>query len=249
MYNYYMEYKIDLTKYKDNAIPKHEHGYYEVIIYLSGSGRLYFADKSYPVKKGVIALVPPHTRHGSVSEGGLKSIYVAGNFGNAFNFLEPIVFFDNDREEGCNLATMIYNNRYGNKEYLQSLCTAYARFILQNVKVQDGIGLAVSKITDYIASNFYDSELNLNAILNDSGYSEDYIRAQFKSISGKTPNEYLTDIRIRHACSLIDIYKNAMSLTEIAELCGYTDYIYFSRKFKAVKGQSPQRYKNSISKN
>ena len=244
-----MEYKIDIVKYKNNAIPEHEHGYYEVIIYLSGSGRLFFADKSYPVKKGVIALVPPHTRHGSVSDGGLKSIYVAGDFGNAFNFLEPIVLFDNDREEGVNLVTMIYNNRYGNKEYLQSLCTACARFILQNVKVQDGIGVAVSKITDYIANNFYDFELNLNTLLNDSGYSEDYIRAQFKIISGKTPNEYLTDIRIRHACNLIDLYKNAMSLTEVAELCGYTDYIYFSRKFKAVKGQSPQKYKNSISKN
>ncbi len=243
-----MEYKIDLTNYKEKAFPKHEHEYYEVIIYLDGVGRVYFGDKSYPVKKGDIVLIPPKTLHCSVSGGGLKSLYVVGGFGNVFNMIEPVVLSDNERKEGLSLAKMIYNNRCGNKEYFQSLCTAFVHFILQNVKVQDDIGVAVSKITDYIANNFYDSEINLNALLNDSGYSEDYIRAQFKNISGKTPNEYLTEIRIRHACNLIDIYKKAMSLTDVAELCGYTDYIYFSRKFRSVKGQSPQKYKNSILK-
>ena len=31
-------------------------------------------------------------------------------------------------------------------------------------------------------------------------------------------------------------------VAEIAEKCGYTDYIYFSRKFKQITGKSPRAY-------
>ncbi|MBQ9734698.1 MAG: helix-turn-helix transcriptional regulator [Clostridia bacterium] len=238
-----MEYKTDLTNYREKVFPEHEHGYYEIIIYLDGVGRVYFWGKSYPIKKGDIVLIPPKTLHCSVSDGGLKSLYVVGGFRNVFNLTEPVILSDNEREEGLKLAKMIYDNRYGNKEFTRALCDAYARFVLQNLKIQDGVDLAVNKIVGEILSNFYDSELDLNALLINSGYSEDYIRAHFKRINKKTPNEFLTDVRIRHACNLIDIYKNTMSLTEVAELCGYTDYVYFSRKFKIVKGVSPQKYK------
>ena len=78
--------------------------------------------------------------------------------------------------------------------------------------------------------------------LQKSGYAEDYIRAQFKKFTGKTPTEFLTKIRIYHACYLIDAYKNTLSLAEIAEKCGYTDYVYFSRRFKHIMGISPREY-------
>ncbi|MBQ6894979.1 MAG: helix-turn-helix transcriptional regulator [Clostridia bacterium] len=79
-----------------------------------------------------------------------------------------------------------------------------------------------------------------------SGYSEDYIRSQFKLFTGKTPVEFLTETRINHACYLIDIYKDSMNLSEISEKCGYTDYVYFSRQFKKVMGISPKNYMKSL---
>lgn len=88
-----------------------------------------------------------------------------------------------------------------------------------------------------------DPEIDLIKILLTSGYSEDYIRACFKKITGKTPTDFLTDVRIKHACYLIDIYKDTLTLSEIAEQCGYVDYIYFSKKFKTVMGMSPRVYR------
>ena len=70
------------------------------------------------------------------------------------------------------------------------------------------------------------------------------IRSCFKVATGKTPNEFLTDVRIKHACFLINIYHNELSLAEISERCGYLDYIYFLKKFKSVTGVSPREYKN-----
>ncbi len=82
--------------------------------------------------------------------------------------------------------------------------------------------------------------------MNRSGYSEDYVRAMFKKSTGKTPIGLLTEMRINHACLLIDMYKKTLSLSEIAEKCGYTDYIYFSRRFKELVGVSPLKYQLSL---
>jgi AraC-like DNA-binding protein len=85
-------------------------------------------------------------------------------------------------------------------------------------------------------------------LLQKSGYAEDYIRSHFKKVTGKTPNGFLTDIRIKHATFLIEIYANTLSLQSIAEQCGYLDYVYFSKTFKSILGVSPKEYKNTISK-
>jgi AraC-like DNA-binding protein len=37
-------------------------------------------------------------------------------------------------------------------------------------------------------------------------------------------------------------YGKSVSLTEVAEKCGFTDYVYFSKKFKAVTGIAPRTY-------
>ena len=102
---------------------------------------------------------------------------------------------------------------------------------------------SVQTIISEISQHAFDSQIDLALILRESGYSEDYIRSCFKETTGKTPNEFLTEIRIKHACFLIGMYHDELSLSEISERCGYLDYIYFSKKFKAIMGMSPREYK------
>ena len=138
---------------------------------------------------------------------------------------------------------MICDNRLSDSEYVTALVNAFTHFLLRNIKVEDEVFSSIREITEKITENFYDYNLDLNSLLNNSGYSEDYIRAQFKKITGTTPTEFLTKVRISHACYLIDTYKTAFSLADVAEKCGYNDYVYFSRRFKQVMGISPRKYR------
>ncbi len=126
--------------------------------------------------------------------------------------------------------------------YVCALINAFIHFLLCNIKIDNNVHACINKITNKISNEFSNCDLSLSKILNESGYSEDYIRAQFKYITGKTPTEFLTAVKITHACYLINTYRHSVSLSDISEQCGYTDYVYFSKKFKQITGVSPRKY-------
>ena len=113
------------------------------------------------------------------------------------------------------------------------------------MEFEDEIGKAVNELIDEITERAFETDLNLSEILRKSGYAEDYIRLNFKKATGKTPVVFLTEIRIKNACFLIETYGTSVPLSEIAEACGYTDYIYFSKRFKDLIGMSPKQYRDS----
>ena len=239
-----MSYTINRTQGGVIQYPMHTHKKYEIMLYLDGEGYMRTELGNIPFETGTIVIVPPNIKHGSTSGNGFRNISIEGDFEAYFRFDTVKSFEDNETQEGKMLAEMIYENRYGNDTYLASLCTAYVCFLMQRFELDSAMHRSVKKITDEISQNAFDPQIDLAFILSKSGYSEDYVRSCFKKITGKTPNEFLTDIRIKHACFLIDIYKNKISLSEISERCGYLDYIYFSKKFKSVMGMSPREYRN-----
>ena len=239
-----MSYTINHTQDGVVRYPMHTHKNYEIMLYLDGKGYMRTELGNIPFETGTIVIVPPNIKHGSISENGFRNISIEGDFEAYFGFDTVKSFEDNETQEGKMLAEMIYKNRYGNDTYLASLCTAYVCFLMQRFELDSAMQRSVKKITDEISQNAFDTQIDLTLILSKSGYSEDYIRSCFKKITGKTPSEFLTDVRIKNACFLIDIYKNKISLSEISERCGYLDYIYFSKKFKSVMGMSPREYRN-----
>ncbi len=237
-----MNYKILSGTIRKDYCNIHTHKDYEIIYYPTGTGYNNFEGRLNPVKKNTILIVPPNTPHGSLSYDNLSFISVLVNKDDLIHLDRPTLLTDNEKEEGFHLTEMLLLNRFGNADYLNALCVAYIHFVLKNINFSNPIEKTVNAIKQKISTEFHDSNFNVTDILNDSGYAEDYIRAQFKNFTGKTPVEFLTEARINHACYLIDIYKDSLSLTEIAEKCGYTDYVYFSRKFKQLTGISPKNY-------
>lgn len=239
-----MNFKINCTPDGVVRYPMHAHKNYEIMLYLEGKGYMCTELGNVPFEAGTVVIVPPNIKHGSTSGNGFRNISIEGDFEAYFHFDTVKSFEDNETQEGKMLAEMIYENRYGNDTYLASLCTAYVCFLMQRFELDSAMQSCVKKITAEISQNAFDPQIDLTLILSKSGYSEDYIRSCFKKITGKTPNEFLTDIRINHACFLIDIYKNTLPLSEISERCGYLDYIYFSKRFKSVMDMSPREYRN-----
>ena len=241
-----MNFLINITK---DRVPKHSHNNCEIVCCTKGHAIFHIPDKEIELVPGKFVIIPPGVEHYStILDADYERMYINGDFDQVFYVTEPTIITDNSTNDGLTLAKMIYNNRHSNIMYLSSLINSLTLFLLQNTKIKNELNVTVENIVEEINSNFANSDIRLNTILKKSGYAEDYIRAQFKNITGKTPIGFLNEIRIKHACYLIDIYKDSVILSDIAEKCGYLDYVYFSRKFKQIMGMSPRKYSEDITK-
>jgi len=74
-------------------------------------------------------------------------------------------------------------------------------------------------------------------------FSPSYFRKQFKRATGLSPLEYLTELRIGHACQML-LWERS-GIEEVAQSCGFQSLSYFGKIFKRKTGQSPTEYKKN----
>ena len=223
----------------------HSNKFYEIMLVLSGECTLFTENEEYPLQTGSIALISPGCARGLTTKGEYKILSIAGIF-DRLSFVDKIcVLQDNIYNEGKKLAQMILYNRFGNEDYLNSLCDAYIKYILFNFDrpPMHNTTASIYKIIGEMEKRFGSSDLSVSSLLDESGYARNYIRAEFLSVTKMTPTKYFTSIRMKNAKAMLDLYGDDMSVNEIAERCGILDPSVFSRMFKKYYGVSPSKYK------
>jgi AraC-like DNA-binding protein len=242
------QFSVSITPQNTVKYPLHQHAEWEIMYYTFGEGYMATADGNLPFKKGSIIIIPPKTEHGSVSKYGFENISVGGDFSRFFIFNKPVLLSDNESFDGANLAKMIYSNRHQGGDFLQALCNAYACFLLKNIDCENQLFSAVKSIAKEIENNFCDACFTVATLLKSTGYAEDYIRSEFKKVTGYSPIKFLNKLRIERAISLLEIYYDALSVSEVACAVGFNDAVYFTKTFKKFTGVSPTDYKLNLKK-
>ena len=74
-------------------------------------------------------------------------------------------------------------------------------------------------------------------------FSKSHLKALFKKNTGYSIMDYYTHLKLERAKILIN--EGNLSISDIAELLGYSSIHYFSRVFKAKTGMTPTEFKNS----
>lgn len=87
----------------------------------------------------------------------------------------------------------------------------------------------------------YDAPHTLEELARGAGLSVPHYVALFRKQTGTSPMRYLTRVRLRHACELLDMTDRPIS--EIAQAVGYDDAFYFSRLFHKNIGHAPSGYR------
>ena len=99
-------------------------------------------------------------------------------------------------------------------------------------------------IVRYVIQN-HTQNITIDDLVKQFYCSRSKISHTFKAKTGKTFREYLTDLRLNDALSLLK-YSN-LNITEIAYSIGFIDSAYFSNVFKAKVGTSPLNYRKANS--
>ena len=154
---------------------------------------------------------------------------------------------EGESSDGRKLSEMILSNIDGNEGYVDCLCSALIRYLLLNMKrPQKNTHIAIRNIIDRMEEDFCISDLSIGALLDESGYTRDYIRCEFENVTGLTPKKYLDRIRMENARTMLEHCAEQMTVSEIAERCGVLDPTIFSRAFKRHYGISPSEYRENV---
>jgi Response regulator containing CheY-like receiver domain and AraC-type DNA-binding domain len=103
--------------------------------------------------------------------------------------------------------------------------------------------MLAAKALSYIREHYCDSELSLQRVTDHLAVSVSYFSTVFKSETGVTFLEYLTELRMEKAKQIL-LHTDRKSY-EIAEEIGFSDAHYFSLAFKRFTGTSPRAYRAS----
>ncbi|MFB9327962.1 response regulator [Paenibacillus aurantiacus] len=133
--------------------------------------------------------------------------------------------------------------------YFAVLALVEARYLelgqsLQSLKRGRGEYIAESCV-QLIRERFME-DLMLETIAEQFYFNPSYFSSMFKTHTGKTFSEFLTDTRMKHAKALLADAATPLKIYDVAERCGYRDTKYFSRVFKSHVGVSPEAYRNGI---
>lgn len=98
---------------------------------------------------------------------------------------------------------------------------------------------AIEKSIQYIAANYME-KLSLEHISSRVYLNKSYFSEIFKKETGINYNDYINQVRIQKAGELL--LAGQHSLSEVAQMVGFSDQNYFSKVFKRITGESPKKY-------
>lgn len=115
--------------------------------------------------------------------------------------------------------------------------------LLEEAVEREGQSPLTAKISSYINSN-YMKRITLEDIGRLTFFSPIYCDTVFKKDTGRSIIDHLIERRIDEAKNHLSSHE--LSLSKIAELCGFKDYNYFCRVFKKRVGTSPSAYRKML---
>lgn len=127
--------------------------------------------------------------------------------------------------------------------YMKELIELLARYSAWDERAKwEGSGFVEKAIVDFHQS--YQLPIQINAYAQKLSISTCWFIRCFKRYTGKTPQQYITEIRMGKAKELL--YFSSFSCNEIAQSIGYSDPLYFGRVFKQAVGISPLAYRKGV---
>jgi AraC-like DNA-binding protein len=97
----------------------------------------------------------------------------------------------------------------------------------------------MEKITGIIESNLTEIDLSTTFLCQELNMSSSKLYRKLKELTDMAPNEYIRTIRLKKSATLLKTKKHNVS--EVADLVGFNDPLYFSRCFKKQFGFPPSK--------
>ena len=248
------------------------HDEYEISVIWGGSGKRIIGNSVQNLTETSMFLIGPNVPHSIQLDGHQKAQsitihFLPNSFGEGFFELPENKWIKEllqQSRQGVDFGMVAATHYHRILERLQST-TSFDRMISFFMLLQElaqsprktlssaGYSLCVNdksyervnKIYQYVLNKFdADNDVSLDEISNYVNMAPATFCRFFKKHFNKTFTHFLNEVRIGHACKMLQ--QTDMSVAEIAFASGYNHITHFNRQFKKFNGCSPKAYRLTL---
>jgi two-component system response regulator YesN len=132
------------------------------------------------------------------------------------------------------------NNAPTLEEITTGICTLIDK-IFHEIEDESGNVNAISKVSSYILDNYHNEQLSILSIAKQMYLTPNYLSLLFKKETGKTINQYITEVRVDKAKQYLKDCN--IKLNRVAKNVGYADAKYFTKVFEKIVGIKPREFR------
>ena len=225
----------------------HTLNYNELIFHFSGHATVFFDDLVLETKPNTIRFLPQgeNNRYDLIRHEHGECIDV---FFRADRPISKQAFVMNasQNEKIGALFKKLFSTWVSKKEgyYFESVSLLYRIFaeMQKDSPISKQHKSKIAPAMDMIHSDFLTRDFSLSELAAICKMGESYFQKLFKEIYGISPKKYIIQLKINHACDLLRLER--YTVTQIAELCNFSDVYFFSRQFKEYMGITPTQFVN-----
>ena len=236
-----------------HSVP-HTHNHVELFYIVGGQGQFRIEDKLYPVNTNHLVIINPNVPHTEVSLNaqpleyivlGIDGIELANTDGQ-FVILDH---FESVEVSSC-LRNILREMELKQTGY-EDICQAYMEILI--IRLMRSTGLSVpaesqspvghrqcAAVRRYIDLHFKEA-LTLDSLAEEAHMNKFHLSHAFKKEYGVSPISYLISRRIDESKYLLA--ETDLSMSQIAQLLGFSSLSYFSQVFSRTQAISPMEYR------
>lgn len=242
--------EVGKSRQRYYSFPEHQHGYWEILLNTHGHGDMFIDGRHYPFRPGDIYVLPPYTAHKKVSAEGFRDISMFIKNFRAIGRSSLKHFCDDAAGSVGQIMEMAYRFTRNDNRYEQAAVNVMGDLIYEILvsyyNRSPQVDIRVEGIVELMYDHLADTGFDLEAAIDESGYSKSYFRKLFKNTFGEPPLAYFNHLRVDHARSLIQQFGGSRAIKDIAAASGFADPLYFSRIFRRYAGVSPKEYAKQV---
>lgn len=102
----------------------------------------------------------------------------------------------------------------------------------------------ISRVRKLIEENLSNTDFNVDVLSAEMNMSRSGFYTKIKAITNQAPADYIRTVKLNRA--LVLLISRKYTVTEVAELTGFSDPKYFREVFKKYYGESPKKFVDSL---